>query len=139
VRSSFKKNYSCVHRAQEAVSYAKAVVDEDCSRGDDIWLQNPYDLLLIRSLHVFMLFRVPFELYGETLVLTGTDDNEAAKMLRRAMLGIEAVNWAADGLAYLIRTRVFLSRALRNIGENDEAKIQCVEIGIFSFILFLCG
>ncbi|KAJ7931303.1 hypothetical protein B0H13DRAFT_1959813 [Mycena leptocephala] len=99
---------SRVDRAQEAVSYAKAMVDEDCSRGDDIWLQNP----------------MPFELYGEALVLTRTDDNEAAKMLRRAMLGIESVSRTAQGLPQLIRTRVFLSRALRNIGEEDEAKIH---------------
>lgn len=84
---------------------------------------------------MFTLFRMPFELYGEALVLTRTDDNEAAKMLRRAMLGIESVSRTAQGLPQLIRTRVFLSRALRNIGEEDEAKIQCVKKSCILFYL----
>jgi hypothetical protein len=104
------------------------MVDEDCSRGDEIWLQNPYALTYLPFwTSMFTLFRMPFELYGEALVLTRSDDNEAAKMLRRAMLGIESVSRTAQGLPQLIRTRVFLSRALRNIGEEDEAKIQCVK------------
>ncbi|KAJ6572130.1 hypothetical protein B0H19DRAFT_1256040 [Mycena capillaripes] len=93
---------------QEAIPYTNAMVDEECTHGDEIWLQNP----------------MPFEVYGETLVLTRTDDNEAAKMLRRAMLGIESVNWPASGLSQLIRTRTFLSRALRNIGADDQAIIH---------------
>ncbi|KAJ7150914.1 hypothetical protein C8R43DRAFT_1005604 [Mycena crocata] len=95
-----------VGRALEAIPYAKAMVDDECSRADESWLQNP----------------MPFELYGETLVLTRTDDGEAAATLRRAMLGINSVNWPTDGVSQLIRTRIFLSRALRNIGADDEAK-----------------
>ncbi|KAJ7669401.1 hypothetical protein DFH06DRAFT_1180836 [Mycena polygramma] len=95
-------------RAKEAIPYTKAMVDAECLRGDEIWLQNP----------------MVFEVYGEALVLTRADDHEAVKTLRRAMLGVESLNWGklnADGLPHLIRTRVFLSRALRNIGD-DEAK-----------------
>jgi hypothetical protein len=69
---------------------------------------------------------MPFEIYGEVLVLTRTDDTGAAKMLRRAMLGVEAVKWESDALPHLIRTRAFLARALRNIGAEDEAATQCV-------------
>ncbi|KAJ6470287.1 hypothetical protein C8R47DRAFT_1149259 [Mycena vitilis] len=93
-------------RAQEAVSYTKAMVDEECTRGNKMWLQNP----------------MPFEVYGEALVLSREDDHEAAKNLRRAMLGVESANWPTSGLSQLIRTRVFLSRALRNIGVDDEAQ-----------------
>ncbi|KAJ7681136.1 hypothetical protein B0H17DRAFT_1206074 [Mycena rosella] len=95
-----------VGRALEAIPYVKAMVDEECSRGDDSWLLNP----------------MPFELYGETLVLTRKDDTQALKTLRRAMLGIDSKNWPANGISQLIRTRIFLSRALRNLGEDDEAK-----------------
>ncbi|KAJ6600034.1 hypothetical protein DFH09DRAFT_1129272 [Mycena vulgaris] len=94
-----------VGRALEAMPHAKAMVAEECSRGDDSWLINP----------------MPFELYGETLVLSRTDDTEAVKTLRRAMLGLNSGNWPADGLPHLIRTRIFLSRALRNLGPDDEA------------------
>ncbi|KAF8217692.1 hypothetical protein K438DRAFT_2006743 [Mycena galopus ATCC 62051] len=93
-------------RAEEAVPFAKAMVAEECSRGDEMWLQNP----------------MPFEIYGEALVLTRIDDQEAAKMLHRAMLGIESGNWPASGVSELIRTRTFLARALRNIGKVDEAE-----------------
>ncbi|KAJ7466957.1 hypothetical protein FB451DRAFT_1560911 [Mycena latifolia] len=93
-------------RALEAIPYAKAMVDEECSRQDESWLLNP----------------MIFELYGETLVVSRIDDNTAAKMLRRAMLGLESANWPADGITQLIRARVFLSRALRNISADDEAK-----------------
>ncbi|KAJ7868581.1 hypothetical protein B0H14DRAFT_3132623 [Mycena olivaceomarginata] len=94
-----------INRPQEALPYGKAAVDEECARGDEMWLQNP----------------MPFEIYGEVLVLTRTDDIGAAKMLRRAMLGVEAVKWESDALPHLIRTRAFLARALRNIGAEDEA------------------
>ncbi|KAF7348597.1 MYND-type domain-containing protein [Mycena venus] len=93
-------------RAQEAVAYTKAMVVDECARGNESWLQNP----------------MPFEIYGEALVLTRTDDSEAAKMLRRAMLGVESVNWPAECIQQLIRTRAFLARALRNIGVDDEAE-----------------
>ncbi|KAJ7034521.1 hypothetical protein C8F04DRAFT_1101240 [Mycena alexandri] len=93
-------------RAREAISHAKAMVEKELTRGDEMWLQNP----------------MPFEIYGEALVLSRTDDKEAANMLRRAMLGIESVNWPSDRVSQLLRTRAFLSRALRNIGEDYEAK-----------------
>ncbi|KAJ7770689.1 hypothetical protein B0H16DRAFT_1685922 [Mycena metata] len=93
-------------RAREAITYAKAMVDEELTRGDDMWMQNP----------------MPFELYGEALVLSRADDQEAAKTLRRAMRGIESVGRPSDGASHLIRSRAFVSRALRNIGADDEAK-----------------
>ncbi|KAJ7154619.1 hypothetical protein C8R46DRAFT_1117914 [Mycena filopes] len=93
-------------RAREAIPHAKAFVDEECTRGDEMWLQNP----------------MPFEMYGEALVISRTDDVEAVKMLRRALLGIESDNWPSNELLQLIRTRAFLSRALRNIGAEAEAK-----------------
>ncbi|KAJ7669378.1 hypothetical protein DFH06DRAFT_182474 [Mycena polygramma] len=95
-------------RAQEAVAYIKAMVDEDCSRGDEMWLQKP----------------TLFELYGETLVLARSDDHEAVKVLRQAMLGFESVDWSKsdmDGLPQLVKTRIFLSRALRNVALDEEA------------------
>ncbi|KAJ7936855.1 hypothetical protein B0H13DRAFT_1946032 [Mycena leptocephala] len=105
-RSKIALHLLSVNRAHEAIPYTKALVDEDCSRGDEVWLNHP----------------THFALHGETLVLSGTDDNEAAKMLRRAMLGLESVNPGLDGLSLLIRTRDFLARALRKIGADDEAK-----------------
>lgn len=99
------------------------MVDEECSRGDDMWLLNPYAPCPMLDVE-FMFYRMPFEHYGETLVITRTDDKQAVKMLRRAMLGINSVNWPAKNVLELIRTRIFLSRALRNIGEDDEAKTQ---------------
>ncbi|KAJ7753790.1 hypothetical protein B0H16DRAFT_1459263 [Mycena metata] len=94
-------------RAQEAIPYAKAMVDEELTQGGQIWLHHP----------------MPFMIYGETLVLSRADDEEAAKTLRRALLGIESVNYPrhVNGISHLIRTRVFLSRALRNIGLDEEA------------------
>ncbi|KAJ6572124.1 hypothetical protein B0H19DRAFT_1256032 [Mycena capillaripes] len=95
-------------RPLEAIPYAKAMVEEECSRGDERWLKNP----------------AVFGLYGETLVFTRTDDDEAVKMLRRALLGIESPNWPGSGYLHPIRTRTFLSRALGNIGADDKAKIH---------------
>ncbi|KAJ7753814.1 hypothetical protein B0H16DRAFT_1459286 [Mycena metata] len=54
-------------RAQKAIPYAKAMVDEELTRGDDMWMQNPY----------------------KALVLSQADDQEVAKTLCRAMRGIE--------------------------------------------------
>jgi hypothetical protein len=34
---------------------------------------------------------LPFEVYGETLVLTRADDDDAVEMLRRAVLGYQSV------------------------------------------------
>ncbi|KAJ7695336.1 hypothetical protein B0H16DRAFT_1843041 [Mycena metata] len=86
-------------RAQKAIPYAKAMVDEELTRGDDMWMQNPY----------------------KALVLSQADDQEVAKTLRRAMRGIESVG-RPIGASQLIRSRAFVSRALRNIGADDEAK-----------------
>ncbi|KAJ7753791.1 hypothetical protein B0H16DRAFT_1690696 [Mycena metata] len=105
IASSMYFSNSRVDRAQEAISYGKSMVDED-TRGDEMWLQNPD----------------PFRIYGEVLVHSRTDDKEAVKTLRRALLGIESPNWPSNFIPQLIRTRVFLSRALRNIGLDDEAK-----------------
>ncbi|KAJ6469399.1 hypothetical protein C8R45DRAFT_1016921 [Mycena sanguinolenta] len=93
-------------RAEEAVPFAKAMVDEECLRGNKIWLQNP----------------MPFEVYGETLVLTRTDDDEAAKTLRRAMRGVESSNWPANAVSDLVKTKTWLARALRNIDLDNEAE-----------------
>ncbi|KAJ7034504.1 hypothetical protein C8F04DRAFT_1234152 [Mycena alexandri] len=93
-------------RAQEAIPHGKSMVDEELTRGKEMWLQNPD----------------PFRIYGEVLVRSRTDDKEAAKALRRALLGIESANWPSNFFPPLIRTRVFLSRALRNIGLDGEAK-----------------
>ncbi|KAJ7922231.1 hypothetical protein B0H13DRAFT_1983716 [Mycena leptocephala] len=112
-RSKIALHLLSVNRAHEAIPYTKALVDEDCSRGDEVWLN-------IRAFYPHSMTH--FALHGETLVLSGTDDNEAAKMLRRAMLGLESVNPGLDGLSLLIRTRAFLARALRKIGADDEAK-----------------
>ncbi|KAF7338747.1 MYND-type domain-containing protein [Mycena sanguinolenta] len=94
------------NRAEEAVPIAKAWVDEECSRREWSWLENP----------------VPFEAYGEALVLTRTNDDEAVKTLRRAMLGVESPSWPTYAVAVLVNTRVWLARALRNIGLDDEAE-----------------
>jgi hypothetical protein len=32
---------SSVNRVHEAIPYTKALVDEDCSRGDEVWLKHP--------------------------------------------------------------------------------------------------
>ncbi|KAJ6469410.1 hypothetical protein C8R45DRAFT_908821 [Mycena sanguinolenta] len=114
-------------RAKEAVPFAKAVVEEDCSRGiSEIWLQNPCALYISYSAaQLTTPFRIPFLLYGETLVLTRSDDDEAAKMLRRALIGLESGNYPAnqiDAVSALIQTRIWLARALRNIGVVDEAE-----------------
>ncbi|KAJ7868632.1 hypothetical protein B0H14DRAFT_2729835 [Mycena olivaceomarginata] len=97
-----------VERAEEAIPYGRAAIYEQCSRVDEVWLRTP----------------APFEIYGEALVLARTDDNEAVKMLRRAMHGVEAGSLPADSISLplLIRTRTFLARALRNIGVDEEAE-----------------
>jgi hypothetical protein len=118
--------FSHLDRPQAAIPHTKAMIDEECSRGDNSWLQNPYALSTF-GVCMFTMFRTVFALHGQTLVLTRTNDNEAVKMLRRAMLGIESAN-SPTGLPQLIRTWVFLSRALRNIGVDDEAKSLCVKI-----------
>jgi hypothetical protein len=51
-----------------------------------------------------------FGIYGEVLVLTRADDAEAATMLRRTMLGVEAIKGERNTLPYLI-VRVRSSRA----------------------------
>ncbi|KAJ7604686.1 hypothetical protein DFH06DRAFT_1113421 [Mycena polygramma] len=91
-------------RAQEAVPYTKSMVEEECSGMVNPWLHNP----------------MPFQIHGEVLVLTRTDDREAVEVLRRALVGIETLS--SLGLPALLRGRVFLSRALRNIGADDEAQ-----------------
>ncbi|KAJ7512401.1 hypothetical protein B0H11DRAFT_2182743 [Mycena galericulata] len=93
-------------RAAEATPHAKAAVDAECSLADDSWLINPK----------------PFHLYGEALVLSRANDKEAVKVLRRALLGVDSVKQDSGAISMLIRTRVFLSRALRNVGADDEAK-----------------
>ncbi|KAK7059745.1 MYND-type domain-containing protein [Favolaschia claudopus] len=94
-------------RVEEAVPYAKAIVDEEYSRGADAWLENP----------------MPFMVYGETLLLSRLDDHEAVKMLRRAMLGVESDKWPADsrGVSSQVKGRALLARALRNVGADEEA------------------
>ncbi|KAJ6469418.1 hypothetical protein C8R45DRAFT_1016962 [Mycena sanguinolenta] len=98
------------NRAEEAVPIAEAIVEVECSHGDDRWLQNP----------------IPFFVYGKTLVRTRSDDNEAAKMLRRALIGLESrpADQAhnARAIVELIQIRTWLARALRNVGLDDEAK-----------------
>ncbi|KAJ7249479.1 hypothetical protein C8J57DRAFT_1357132 [Mycena rebaudengoi] len=89
-------------RPQDALPYAKAMVDDECSQRNESWLGNP----------------MPFEIYGEALVLSRADDEEAVKILRRALLGIDACKLGID---QLLTTRVFLSRALRNVGKDVEA------------------
>ncbi|KAJ7790442.1 hypothetical protein B0H14DRAFT_2625993 [Mycena olivaceomarginata] len=75
------KTSNCVERFHEALPYAKAAADEECMRGDEMW-QCPASL----------------GIYGEVLVLTRTDDTEAATILRRAMLGVETIKWESDVL-----------------------------------------
>ncbi|KAJ6469407.1 hypothetical protein C8R45DRAFT_1078727 [Mycena sanguinolenta] len=94
------------NRGEEAVPIAKAWVDEECSQREESWLENP----------------TPFEMYGQALVLTRTNDNEAVKTLRRAMLGVESPSWPTDAVGILVNTRVWLARALRNIGLDNEAE-----------------
>ncbi|KAJ7746466.1 hypothetical protein DFH07DRAFT_962942 [Mycena maculata] len=106
--SKIENIHSTLGRVAEAVPYAKAMVDEECSRLEDSWLINPG----------------PFFLYGETLVLSQTNDREAVKMLCRAMLGVDSENWGLKDISQLIRTRVFMSRAFRNIGADKDAKLH---------------
>ncbi|KAJ7124492.1 hypothetical protein C8R44DRAFT_783580 [Mycena epipterygia] len=93
-----------VGRPSEAVVHAKALISDECeTQGDEPWLTNP----------------VAFQLYGEALVLSRRDDDEAVKTLRRALSGFEALSATSGGL---IETRVFLSRALRNVGADSKAR-----------------
>ncbi|KAF7338741.1 MYND-type domain-containing protein [Mycena sanguinolenta] len=96
-------------RPEEAVPFAKAIVEE-YSSGNEIWLQHAN----------------PFSVYGETLVRTRRDDNEAVKMLRRALVGFQSGNrpdnQSGNAVVELIQTRTWLARALRNIGFDDEAE-----------------
>ncbi|KAF7338746.1 hypothetical protein MSAN_02197000 [Mycena sanguinolenta] len=100
------------NRPEEAVPFAKAIAEEACSHGDEGWLRNP----------------TPFFLYGETLVLTRRDDDEAVRMLRRALFGLESGNGTANQshnaspILELIQTRTWLARALRNIHFDNEAE-----------------
>ncbi|KAF7338742.1 MYND-type domain-containing protein [Mycena sanguinolenta] len=100
------------NRAEEAAPIAKTIVEVEYSHGDERWLQNP----------------IPFFVYGKALVLTRSDDHEAARMLRRALLGLESGNRTVDhshsasAILELVQTRTWLARALRNIGLDDEAK-----------------
>ncbi|KAJ7790438.1 hypothetical protein B0H14DRAFT_3501601 [Mycena olivaceomarginata] len=104
-RTKILRHLLRVERFHEALPYAKAMADEECMLGDEVRLQCP----------------TSFGIYGEVLVLTRADDAEAATMLRRAMLGVEAIKGERNALPYLISTRAFLARALRNIGAEDEA------------------
>ncbi|KAJ7064718.1 hypothetical protein C8F01DRAFT_1127849 [Mycena amicta] len=107
-RSKIIVHLDRLNRYQDALPYAKAAMDDECTRGEEMWLKNP----------------MVFEMYGEVLVLTRADDILAAKMLRRAMRGLETMTntSGSGGLPNLIQTRTFLARALRNIAADDQAE-----------------
>ncbi|KAF7338749.1 hypothetical protein MSAN_02197300 [Mycena sanguinolenta] len=90
------------NRAEEAIPFAKAMGDEEFLRGDE---------------------SIPFFHYGEVLVLTRSNDDEAVTMLRLALIGLESGNQTGYSSSMLIKTRTWLARALRNVGLDDEAEI----------------
>ncbi|KAJ7348043.1 hypothetical protein DFH08DRAFT_867246 [Mycena albidolilacea] len=115
-------------RAAEAIPYGKAMVDEECPHSENgagssqeyTTFHTPFGALtLTRSPAPWLKNPLPFEVYGETLVLTRADDDDAVEMLRRAVRGHQSV---IRPVPQLVRTRAFLARALRNIGVDDEAE-----------------
>ncbi|KAJ6608249.1 hypothetical protein B0H10DRAFT_2068783 [Mycena sp. CBHHK59/15] len=83
-----------------------------------VGLSRPRDALPYAKAMSWLLNPMPFEVYGEALVLTRTDDEEALKALKRAMLGITSANFPADAVSQLIKPGSFWHALFGTSGES---------------------